>query len=415
MTSRQANAIRITRARLVERRKSSSSTVIPEFTEPVRPSSLARRILLAPDVWKPYLLSRVLLLALFTLAPAVRAGLHVDGDVPWPALATWITTTFEFLFNGDSGWYHSIVTSGYQRVPMANGQANWAFFPAYPTLIRLLGGGPWTGILVSTVVAVPALGIVREAVERLRGAEVARRVVALTCFFPTSYVLSAFRPESLFLLFTAGAYLAAMNRSVWGACGLAALATVTRPQGLLVTIPILWEYARQRRPFLSRDLLAFALPAVALALFSAHLWKITGNPLAWSAVQSSWGRTFQLPTSVLWDAAVQNPRIIGYWGWGFTAPNLVVWIAALVAAARLLADRDTIGIGAYAMLAVLVPLASGTTAAGARYMLPIFPVFVAWAGRPERGGGYEALLAAFAVMLGAWVVWLSLGSHATMG
>ena len=55
----------------------------------------------------------------------------------------------------DTGWYLSIAVDGYSAAPILGSQANYAFFPLYPFLMKLLGfvimDNYISGIIISNI------------------------------------------------------------------------------------------------------------------------------------------------------------------------------------------------------------------------------------------------------------------------
>ena len=158
----------------------------------------------------------------------------------------------------DTGWYFDLIQHGYY-VPgdISTVQSNLAFFPVYPFLVKVLaalapvhspGATLLTGVLVSNGFLLGALVLLRQWVVELLGDEaVARRTVLYLLLFPTGFFFSAFYAESTFLFFAVAALYAAQRRA-WGWAFLAgALATLSRPPGIWIAVPLAWQYAEAAR------------------------------------------------------------------------------------------------------------------------------------------------------------------------
>ncbi len=369
------------------------------------------------EIWGYFLASRLVFLASYTLTSAVAAGLPGDREVFVYPAARWLSLVHDALFTADSGWYRTIVQGGYDRVPFDQVfRANWVFFPLFPWLVRLFGGSDWAGIILANLLAIPAFSLTRDLVTRFRGPEIGSRAIALIAFFPTSYVFSSYRPESLFLLLAVGTYLAALDRRFWLAGSLGFLATLTRVPGILLSFVILWEAwrAQGRTLRLRPAVFASGLPVLALVLFTAYEWSICGHPLAWSAMQSKgWGRSFQAPM-FLYENVIRTPRLIAYWGWDFTPVNVVV-LAASVGAICWLFVQGFGALALYTAATLAMPLMTGTTTGLARYAMVSFGLFVAWAGPTHRADVFAAALGVCAALLGAFAVWMGMGSTVVIG
>jgi hypothetical protein len=163
-------------------------------------------------------------------------------------------------------------------------------------LMRLLGGGNYTGVTVAGLV-ISAIGglvatlLVQELATGWWGESAGRRAAVLFCLFPGSVVFSMTYSEGLLLPLAAGTILA-LERRRWVLAGaLAALATTTEPDALAI-IPLCLVAAglaiHRRRQW--RALAAPALSLTGVGAFAAYLWAHTGTPLATYHTQHyGWG------------------------------------------------------------------------------------------------------------------------------
>jgi len=176
----------------------------------------------------------------------------------------------------DAHWYARIVEQGYRA-----GDGTTQFYPLYPLLampLTHLGLPPMAALTLVSLMA--GLGAVL-LFERLARQEMdpvpARRATLAFMLFPTGFVLFAPYSEALFLLYALGSLSAARNGR-WALAGLAAaLATLTRPQGLFL-LPLLgWTLWRMRSP--GRAFGILLLPILALAGWSlVRIAAIDGLP-----------------------------------------------------------------------------------------------------------------------------------------
>jgi Gpi18-like mannosyltransferase len=195
----------------------------------------------------------------------------------------WTTTVspsyFEFVsgqFDGD--WYRKIAECepgcgfgglGYPTdLPTdADGsvqQNAWAFFPAFPLLVRTvmnLTGGTWTvtAPLVATVVGALAMLVVHRLIVDAAPAAVTARpglplaTVAVVCAFPTAPVLQTAYTESLALLLIAGSLWAIVRRWYLLAAVTVVALGFTRAVALAMAVVVVvhaaarWWTARQAR------------------------------------------------------------------------------------------------------------------------------------------------------------------------
>ena len=187
-------------------------------------------------------------------SPACTSG---SPEVPQAApgtapLADWASAFTATWRRFDSYFFLQIAHRGYTN------QGLGAFFPLYPLLIRLFAwplAGHFTlaALLVSWLCAWGSYLWFYRLAQREFGERVARFALLFLALSPVSFFSFAPYSESLFLLVSIGAVERARAGRLWQASALAALGMLTRPTGILLLIPLAWEWAR-------RAYLAEALP-----------------------------------------------------------------------------------------------------------------------------------------------------------
>jgi Gpi18-like mannosyltransferase len=144
----------------------------------------------------------------------------------------------------DSLWYIGIASNGYTL-------QNAAFFPLYPTLIAALSrlGMPPTlaGRLIARVAFSAALAGLYDLVRTKYGRVTAFRSILYLALFPSAVFFAAAYTESLFLMLVVLSFHAGLREHWLWASIWAGLAALTRDVGILLVLPLAYEYARQRR------------------------------------------------------------------------------------------------------------------------------------------------------------------------
>lgn len=215
----------------------------------------------------------------------------------------------------DGAWYAQIATEGYS----AGAPASTAFFPLYPMLIRLgtaLGGGPaFWGVVVSLLATLFTLYFLYGIAEQLYNTGVARASTLTLAFFPTAFFLNAVYTEALFLALTTGCIWALYTRRDLLLAGLlGALAAATRNLGLLLLIPLLVEWYRNRREFGSAGLAGILLVPAGIIAYGIFLAGRFGDPFIAARQQEEyWGRTFVSPVATLQQAWQTAAEDASYW------------------------------------------------------------------------------------------------------
>ena len=293
-----------------------------------------------------------------------------------------------------------IASSGYELQ-----KPQWtAFFPLFPMLIRVgagWGGKPalW-GVLVSLVATFFALYFLYRIAEKHLGLKVARATVLTFAFFPTAFFLNAVYTEALFVALSAGSFwAAAVRRDLLLAGVLGALAAATRNLGVLLLIPLGYEWLSSRREFGWWRALYIGIVPAGLVGYMTFLWVRFGDPLITMKQQNAyWSREPTNPLTTLretWTEAGVGMRYIlddptslffdqRFYGAAFYASRTVdlaflfLFLILIGVGLAVLPDRF-LGLWMYASILVLYPLlwAGGWSPLMSlpRFVLQAFPLF----------------------------------------
>jgi hypothetical protein len=303
-------------------------------------------------------------------------------------------------FRYDVGWYLSIAENGY-GFSLDNSQQPIVFFPAFPLAVRtltpLIGGSLMTaGLLVALAAGLVAfVYLFRLGREMLTDAQ-ASAATAFLAVYPFAIFFSVPYSEALFLAAALGAWFHVRRKQWFAGSAWGVVAGLTRPNGVLLSLPIAIEmFATLRRErangvqhtpatIISRLLVA-ATPAVGLVLYSAFIYRLTGNPLQWLMSQSGWGRQFMPPTQFLSEWV----RIPLFFASPVGAEAMADFVAATFAIVMLVMvvpiyRRFGLACASFIPALLLPALLSGFISLG-RMTSVVFPVFL-WLGAvvPER-------------------------------
>ncbi|MFF8021353.1 hypothetical protein ACFZDJ_09520 [Streptomyces sp. NPDC007896] len=305
----------------------------------------------------------------------------------------------------DSLWYLGIAAHGYERTRYFRPtvvHSDLAFFPLYPGLIRAvttltaLSGGA-AGLLVAwTAAAVAACGIYAIGA-RLHGRAVATMLVLLWGLLPHSIVLCLAYTEPVLTAFAAWSLYAVLTgRWLWAGT-LAALAGMSRPNGIAVAAAVLaaaaCEVWRRRGRVSHRLWTGVALAPVGWGGYVLWVGRRKGDPFGgYFQVQRLWGSRFDFGAGSL--RFVQHLLTHGD---RFVFPmTMVVVAAAVLLYGLLIADRAPLPLLVHSGVLLLIALGgSGFFECKPRFLLPAFPLLLPLARalvRTARARPWHAVL-----------------------
>ena len=355
----------------------------------------------------------------------------------------------------DTTWYMSVVVDGYRyRTTDPTAQQNIVFFPALPVATRVIGrlfGGSspaflWGGTLVVLGAFFWSLVyIYRLARELLDDDESAQWAVWVTAAYPFALFFSALYTESFFLLGSAGAFYHFRRREFVKAGAWGLLVGLTRPNGCFLSVPLAlmaispwlpsWLAGgetvpgrRRRRAGSSRErrsraprsprrlgalmpaLASAAAPGIGMLIYSAFIWKLTGNPLAWAEGHAAWGRQYSglLPLATKYYGYMAES---GLYIFTVALPfDMLNGLGALfvIATAVPVWRRFGLPYAVFILINILPPLAAGGFFSTGRFSAVLFPAFLWLASvvparhRPAGSASFMAVQALNAALFYTW-------------
>ncbi len=326
----------------------------------------------------------------------------------------------DFVSMWDGERYRTIAEQGYPiPLPMAADgepdQSEWAFFPAYPMLVRAAMAATGTGFreaapVVSLVCGCAAAVLVHALFRRRAGRAQALLGVAVLGVFPAAAVLQYSYSEALCLLALAASLHTLTSR--WYAWCLPAVAVLglTRPIGLpfaLVVGAHLLVRWRNRRddPFPAREaarvVLVGAVGVVAALLMPVATGVVAGRADGYTAVQVAWRVQDHMEYFTPW--AWMADFVFGRGRGTLALIVLVLLVVGVLASppARRLGVEMWSWCAAYAvyLAAILDPFTSLP-----RFLLLFFPLALALVTAPRRWWTRALLLIAW-LTISVWLQW----------
>lgn len=333
----------------------------------------------------------LVLIALF-LENSIPLGYHGPSYATGPLMTS--------LTGSDSVYLLGIAAEGYHAEPVQHAFRDWAFFPLYPLVTRLvsivtLGDISVAGVLVSNLAFVAALAVLYRLTVIHLDHDRAVRSLAFVALAPGAVAFATAYSDSLFLLLAAGAFLAAEQRR-WALMALLyGLATLSRLQGVLLAIPLAILIAqsaggwRSMAGWRSTRLLWLAAGPLAFGLFAAYLGWAFGDPMGMFTAQQAWSEIGNETVGNLTPVLDRFDPIV----------LLLVGVMSLHLFLFVFFRRDRMPApyAALALVTLLTALATGRLQSIGRYLAVAWPF--SWTLANRRAAWFElAGLAAFGAL-----------------
>ena len=338
----------------------------------------------------PFILSIFLVTRIALVLTAWFAGYYLPNPTYQQVVDQgWFLSPHFFLdiwSHWDARWYLEIVMQGYSGAGnLGTTYSTVAFFPLFPLLVKGLSLlipqsflSPslylFLGLAMNNLLFLIGLYFLYQLTESFfHSAQLSKAVLILLIAYPASFYFSCFYTESLFFLLAVLSLWAAQKNRWFLAAVFCALLTVTRPQGILMALPILilllqsMQWNLKNVPLRALWLLLIPLPLV-FHLF--NLYTLTGDFLAPITAQSAWGRrtvNFKVHFIDVFENSQADVYKID------SALTFVFFLLALIS----LFTLPSPAYGLFALLIILMPVISGTSVSMTRYIVVAFPAFMA--------------------------------------
>ena len=231
----------------------------------------------------------------------------------------------------DCGYYRDIIVNGYPT--SATKTASWAFFPLYPLTVKLVTiitglSIDLSGFILSNICCfISCIYAWRYIMRTRNNIEEVKFYLSLMVLGVCGFYESIMYTEAMYLMFLTMSfvYMEEGHYPKMGLCG--ALLSATRNTGVFFVFAILFHWikksgAKSLKDFViktfpnTRLVLGTMMVPLGLFLFMHHLWRLTGDPLAFVHIQ----KAFMLDTkpgmfNVFYRAIVIYGRQLWFWGY----------------------------------------------------------------------------------------------------
>jgi Gpi18-like mannosyltransferase len=185
--------------------------------------------------------------------------------------------------------------------------------PLYPILIRFFSyifePPILAALVISSLSTWVAFILLYFLIAESHNESTAKNTLLLYVIYPSAFFLVAGYSESFFLALVVGCLLLA-RRGYWLWAGLlAALATLTRNQGIVLAAVLFWEGILQYREGRIHNVgqmfkasFASLLPVLTFGLFALYVHNVLGEGWPWETLATLWGQSTGLP----WEGMIGN-------------------------------------------------------------------------------------------------------------
>lgn len=276
----------------------------------------------------------------------------------------------------DSAWYLDIAQNGYSLEYNQWGLYNVVFFPLYPFLIKIIsflaaGNFILSGWILSVIFLLLALFYLFKLVKEFHPEINPYLPVIFLLIFPTAFFLNVVYAESLFLFLSLAAFYYGLKKNFILAGIFGFFASLARITGILLFIPLIWEYFKNhnfklKSVFNLKILPIFLIPLGTFGFFLYHYFKF-GNFFLFFEIQKNWGRAFTIQKEHF--DLFSNPAIIN-----FSLDAFFTLFA--IATALFVFKKLRPSYGSYMLATIAIALSTGTLMSIGRYILVLFPIFI---------------------------------------
>lgn len=361
---------------------------------------------------------------LFIAVKIVIFVLVFVSDGILPPVKNYYNTTFQYstreghvIENGlssyDSQIYLAIADKGYLN---SRGNRFFAFYPLYPMLVRgfsyFLGNDLFlSGIFISLICSFIGVIYLYELFRMDADKKASSIGLFYFLFFPTAIFFSAIYTESLFLMLSVMTFYYARKEKWWITGFLGLLTTFTRPQGILLFLPICIEYYfyLKRNNLLSLtnllqktrfNFLSLLLIPVGLLSFFFYAYLSTGNFFLSLDVQRYWSRK---PTNVINVFTLLGNKLIHFWNlpWHgiMSSKTDISFVFFFIFLLAFMIRRIRKSYLVYAFLLIFVPLSTGSSMSMTRFLSLSFPHFLYLGILGSKNKIFNILVSTFFIIL----------------
>lgn len=288
--------------------------------------------------------------------------------------------------NFDGIYYLYIAGSGYTV-------DNAGFFPLFPALIKLLSFSSPNfsfnefiiGFILSSLFFLLSLMFLYRLLSLDYTAKIALSTVIVILVFPTSFFFAAIYPESLFLLLTVLTFYFARKGNWLISSLFAVLLTATRIVGIAIFPALLFEFYIQNKTLISKKIIPILFVPAGLIFYSWFNLTSFRTPLQFIKAQGalhnsrSVEQIILLPQTLIRYLRILSELRFNQFEWWVAMLEFASFIFAAVLLYLAWKKKIRMSYIVFSLFAFLIPISTGTFSGLPRYVLILFPIFIALA------------------------------------
>lgn len=294
-----------------------------------------------------------------------------------------------FLFypwvNFDGVYYLTIASGGYSV-------DNAGFFPLYPIFIRIfsLNSAAFsyqqflTAFILTLIFTFAGIVFFEKLVKIDYKKEISFQSIIFLLSFPVSFFLATIYSESLFFLLLILTFYFARKGNWFLSSISAMLLTATRFVGIAIIPALLFEFFVQNKTFINKKIIPLILTPLGILSYAWFNFTAWGNPLHFIEAQGkllnnrSVDHIILFPQTIFRYFKMLTTVSINY-EWWIALLELLTFVFVFVMLYVAWKKKVRTSYLIFSILAFLIPVSTGTFTGLPRYVLVLFPIFIALA------------------------------------
>lgn len=295
---------------------------------------------------------------------------------------------FDYTINGvwgnfDGIYYLYIARAGYTI-------DNSGFFPLYPMFVKIFSIGEssiqfYTALILSSLFFLLSLIMMYKLIKLDYSNSVTISTILSILVFPTSFFFAAIYSESLFLFLMLSSFYFARKGNWYLSAIFGILLTATRLVGIAILPALLLEFYLQNKTLFSKKILPILLTPLGLIFFSLFNLANFGNALQFIKAQGavlnnrSVDQVILFPQTMLRYFKILTTISPSVYEWWVALMELSSFILAGILLYIAWKKKIRASYVLFSLIAFLIPASTGTFSGLPRYILVLFPIFLALA------------------------------------